>query len=345
MSGVAAERPRFEVLAVSADGVRRAGRLSTQHGSVATPVLGLAAPMGSVSGLTPTEVRALDVELLALSTYELQVRPGADWLGRHGGVHPLLGWSGPVLLGGGWPPDRVWPPGQAPRVTKANADGFTITSFVDGQPLRVTPELVVAAQAAMSADLVSAPAPLGRRSADWTLAWMRRAADGHAGMRSALFATLPPALPDALVRDLGTLPVAGVVVGIAELPRLRSLLPALWVRQLAESVGRRDLQGALEAGADLLTCVEPIDLALSGRTYLAGTDELLDLGSGPVDDPAPLDAACSCSTCAAGFSRGTLAHLVACQELLAPTLLTHHNLHVVQAEFAALRASLSPSVS
>jgi queuine tRNA-ribosyltransferase len=326
--------------------VRRTGRLTTQHGSLVTPVLGVAAPTGSVNGLTPTEVRALGVALAALSTYELQVRPGADWLGRHGGVHALLGWSGPVLLGGGWPPDRAWPPGQAPRVTRADADGFTITSFVDGQPLRITPELAIEAQEAMGADLVSAPVPLGGRSPDWTLAWMRRAADAHAGMGSALFVTVPSALSDAVVvRDLGGLPVAGAVVGMAELARARSLLPAPWARQLAEPVGRRDLQGALEAGADLLTCIEPIDLALSGRAYLAGTDELLDLGSSAVDDPSPLDDRCRCPTCAGGFSRGTLSHLIACQELVAPTLLTLHNLRVVQAEFAALRDSLSPGSS
>ncbi len=47
------------------------------------------------------------------------------------------------------------------------------------------------------------------------------------------------------------------------------------------------------------------------------------------------------ATCAGGFSRGTLSPLVRCQELLAPTLLSLHNLHVVQAEFAALRAASS----
>jgi queuine tRNA-ribosyltransferase len=337
--------PSFQVLALSADDVRRSGRLSTRHGSVTTPVLAVAARTGSVNGLTPSEVRGLGVELLALSTYELLVRPGTDWLGRCGGVHALLGWSGPALIGGGWPPDRAWSPGQLPRVIKADLDGFTITSFADGQALRITPELAIEAQQAMGADLASAPAPLGRCSPNWTLAWMRRAAKAHAGEASALFATVPAGLPAAVVRDLGALPFAGAVMHVGDLEHMRSLLPASWARQLAEPVGRRDLQAALEAGADLLTCVEPIDLALTGSAYLSGTDQVLDLGSNALDDPTPLDAACDCSTCAGGFNRGTLSHLVACQELLAPTLLGLHNLHVLRTEFAALRALLSASFS
>ncbi|MBV9354537.1 MAG: tRNA-guanine transglycosylase [Chloroflexi bacterium] len=337
--------PHFAVLARSADGARRTGRLATLHGSVTTPALVVTVQTGSVSGLTPSEVRRLGVGLLGASTYELLVRPGVDWLGRHGGVHAALGWSGPVLLGGGWPPDRAWRPGQAPRIVKADVDGFTITSFVDGQPLRVTPELATEAQEAMGADLASVPAPIARRSSEATFAWMRRAAEAHAGMRSALFATLPAGLSDATVWDLGALPFAGVVVGLGELPRVRSLLPASWLRQLATPIRRADLPTALEAGADLLASGEPTDLALTGRAYLAGTDQVLDLGSSAVDDPAPLDSACACSTCAGGFSRGMLSHLVGCQELLAPTLLALHNLDVVQAEFTALRALLGPSVS
>jgi queuine tRNA-ribosyltransferase len=337
--------PRFDMLAAAAGGARRTGLLTTRRGPIRTPALAVTVPSGSLSGATPSEVHASGVELLALSTYELLVRPGADWLGRHAGVHALLGWSGPVLLGDGWPPDRAWPSAQEPRVTKPDVDGFTITSFVDGRPLRMTPELAIDAQQAMGADLASAVAPLGRGALDWTPAWMRRAARAHAGMGSTLFASVPPGLSDAVVRELCALPFAGAVVGLGELARLRPLLPALWVRQLAEPVRRRDLQTALEAGADLLTCVEPIDLALAGRAYLSGTRQVLDLGSSAVDDATPLDAACGCSTCAGGFNRGTLAHLVRCQELLAPTLLALHNLHLLQAEFAALRVLVSPSVS
>jgi queuine tRNA-ribosyltransferase len=319
--------------------------VTTEHGSFDTPVLAVAAQTGSLSGLTPNEVRSLGVELVALSTYQLLVRPGAEWLGRHGGIHQLLAWPGPVLLGGDWPPARSWAAGQAPRITRADANGFTITSFVDGQALRITPELAMEAQEAMGADLVSAPAPLGRRAPEHTLAWMWRAAEAHAGMRSALFATLPSGLPAAVVADLSGLPFTGAEVSADILARVRSLLPSSWARQLTEPLRRSELRFAIEAGADLLSCVEPIDLALAGRAYLGSTDQVLDLGSSAVDDPAPLDAACGCSTCAGGFNRGTLAHLVACQELLAPTLLTLHNVHVVQAEFAALRASLSPRVS
>jgi queuine tRNA-ribosyltransferase len=57
------------------------------------------------------------------------------------------------------------------------------------------------------------------------------------------------------------------------------------------------------------------------------------------DDPRPLDPDCSCYTCRS-YSRAYIHHLLKCQEMLGPMLLTRHNLHYYQELMAGLRGAI-----
>jgi queuine tRNA-ribosyltransferase len=85
-----------------------------------------------------------------------------------------------------------------------------------------------------------------------------------------------------------------------------------------------DLVGAVLRGIDMFDCVLP---TRSGRTAQAftrgGTVNLRNARHAA--DPRPLDAECACATCT-GYSRAYLHHLVRAEEILAPMLLTLHNL-------------------
>jgi queuine tRNA-ribosyltransferase len=80
----------------------------------------------------------------------------------------------------------------------------------------------------------------------------------------------------------------------------------------------------IAAGVDMFDCVLPTRL---GRTGSAFTwDGRLNLRNARfARDPEPLDAVCTCPTCAR-FSRAYLRHLVTQHEVLALRLLTVHNL-------------------
>jgi queuine tRNA-ribosyltransferase len=56
-------------------------------------------------------------------------------------------------------------------------------------------------------------------------------------------------------------------------------------------------------------------------------------------DPRPLDAECACATCRQ-YSRAYLHHLVRAEEILAPMLLTQHNLRYYADLMAGLRAAI-----
>ncbi|HJU40291.1 MAG TPA: tRNA-guanine transglycosylase, partial [Tahibacter sp.] len=58
-------------------------------------------------------------------------------------------------------------------------------------------------------------------------------------------------------------------------------------------------------------------------------------------DTRPLDEACTCHTCASGFSRAYLRHLDKCNEILASQLATIHNLYYYQWLMAGLRDAIA----
>lgn len=59
-----------------------------------------------------------------------------------------------------------------------------------------------------------------------------------------------------------------------------------------------------------------------------------------VDDPRPLDEACSCPACSQ-YSRGYLSHLFRAKEMLGPILLTWHNLQYYQDLMKSLRDAIA----
>jgi queuine tRNA-ribosyltransferase len=100
-----------------------------------------------------------------------------------------------------------------------------------------------------------------------------------------------------------------------------------------------DIIGAVKRGIDLFDCVLP---TRSGRTAQAftrrGTVNLRNARHAA--DPRPLDPDCACGTCT-GYSRAYLHHLVRSQEILAPMLLTQHNLRYYQDLLSALRGAIA----
>jgi queuine tRNA-ribosyltransferase len=78
-------------------------------------------------------------------------------------------------------------------------------------------------------------------------------------------------------------------------------------------------------GVDMFDCVIPTSLAWQGTAFTS-TGRVKISRTEYRESQAPLDAECSCSTCAK-FTRAYLYHLMKCGEHLGPRLLTMHNLH------------------
>ena len=174
----------FDVLRL--DGAARRGRLRTPHGVVETPAFVAVGTQATVKGVDPAVVAAAGTQVLFANTYHLYLRPGADLVAAHGGLHRFMAWDRPILTdSGGFQvfslgasiehrvgkvanifPDE--PGGSragagAPRLATAagsmvevGEDEVRFVSHVDGSRHVFTPEKSIAVQRALGADVILA---------------------------------------------------------------------------------------------------------------------------------------------------------------------------------------------
>jgi queuine tRNA-ribosyltransferase len=148
----------------------RAGRITTAHGVVETPVFMPVGTRGTVKALTPEEVRDHGAQIILGNTYHLYLQPGHKLIARMGGLHAFMGWDGPILTdsGGfqvfslvyGGIADEVKgrrPSQQAqlkPGMVKVTEQGVIFRSYIDGSKHLFTPERSIEIQKGIGADII-----------------------------------------------------------------------------------------------------------------------------------------------------------------------------------------------
>jgi len=334
---------KFEVVAT--DGAARAGRLTTTHGVVETPVFMPVGTHGTVKALGPDDLRAAGAQIVLANTYHLFLRPGHEVVRELGGLHRFMGWDGVILTdSGGF---QVFSLSKRRKITDA---GVEFRSPVDGSTHFLSPEIAVEVQQALGADIMHpldeclaypASHEAAERSLELTLRWAARSKAAHVGRGAASQAMfgIVQGGTDVELRtraaratvELGFdgYAIGGMAVGepkqaMYDLTALvASLVPAGQPRYLMGVGKPEDLVEAVARGVDMFDCVLPTRNARNGQAFTA---------DGPVTlkqaryarAAAPLDAECSCYACR-DFSRAYLRHLFMSGELLAYRLLTLHN--------------------
>jgi queuine tRNA-ribosyltransferase len=350
---------RFELLATatSDDPVIRArrGRLHLTHGTVETPAFMPVGTAGTVKSLTPEDIAGTGAQMVLANTYHLWVRPGHRIIEGLGGLHRFMDWSGPILTdSGGY---QVF---SLEQMRKVSEDGVKFRSPVDGQWRNLTPEVAVEIQEALGVDVAMAfdeciewPASRERvvASTQRTTRWLKRClAARQRADRTALFGIVQGGFHEDLriahadelaALDLDGYAIGGLSVGeprtelFAAVGYTAPRLPADKVRYLMGVGYPHDIVDAVIAGVDLFDCVLPTRSARFGSAFTSAGRVTIKHGRFR-DDPRPLDAGCPCYTCAR-FSRAYLRHLFTSNEILAPRLLTLHNVTFYQRLVAQLR--------
>ena len=95
----AVDRVGFEVRVRR--GAARRGRLHTAHGGVETPAFVGVGTQATVKSVDPERVWETGTQVLFANTYHLYLRPGAERVAAHGGVHRFMGWDHPVMTDSG----------------------------------------------------------------------------------------------------------------------------------------------------------------------------------------------------------------------------------------------------
>lgn len=248
------------------------------------------------------------------------------------------------------------------HMRKITEEGVTFKSHLDGTKVLLTPERSMAVQEALGADVIMAfdecpPFPAEpeyvRRSLERTVRWLERCESARTRKDQALFAIVQGGISRDL-RELSlekTLPfstpgfaIGGLAVGESK----EEMFPivAFTAERLPEQKPRylmgvghpEDLVAGIALGVDMFDCVYP---TRTGRFGYALTDRgRLNLNSSaPRQQLEPLDTECDCYACR-HYTRAYLAHLVRAEEMLAPRMLSLHNLRYLHRLVERARAAI-----
>jgi len=341
------------------DGSARRGRLTTAHGAVETPAFMAVGTAATVKALTPEQVAETGTEIILGNTYHLMLRPGPERVARLGGLHRFMNWPGPILTdSGGY---QIM---SLAALRRIGEKGVTFKSHLDGQLYDLTPERAVEIQRLLDADIsmvldectpFPASQEVAAESMRLSLRWAARcraafeAPPGYGLFGIVQGGTYPPLRRESAAGlidiEFDGYAIGGLAVGEGQEVMFRVLeetLPALpedRPRYLMGVGKPADIVGAVARGIDMFDCVLP---TRSGRTAQAFTRRgALNLRNARhQEDPRPIDPDCACATCR-GHSRAYLNHLFRAEEILAPVLLTRHNLHYYQELMAGLRDAIA----
>lgn len=142
----------FKLEAKDKESKARAGKLTTAHGEINTPIFMPVGTVASVKGVHQSElINDIKAQIILGNTYHLYLRPGLDILKKAGGLHKFMNWQKPLLTdSGGY---QVY--SLAAR-RKLKEEGVTFSSHIDGSRHTFTPENNIDTQRIIGADIIMA---------------------------------------------------------------------------------------------------------------------------------------------------------------------------------------------
>ena len=331
----------------SKDGKARTGKITTPHGEVETPVFMPVGTQATVKTMTPEELEAIGSEIILGNTYHLFLRPGDDLVAKFGGLHKFMNWKKPILTdSGGF---QVFSLGA---IRKIKEEGVEFRSHIDGSKQFISPEKSIHIQNNLGSDIVMLfdECPPGMSTEEYlvpsierTTRWAKRCVEAHKRPdEQGLFAIVQGGIYEELREKsrkelmemdeyFSGYAIGGLAVGEPRDDMYRVLdyivekLPENKPRYLMGVGEPVDMLEAVEAGVDMMDCVQPTRIGRHG-TVFTKYGRLVIKNACYSEDPRPLDEGCDCYVCR-NYTRGYIRHLFKSQEILGSRLATYHNLY------------------
>lgn len=354
----------------------RAGLITTDHGTIETPIF---MPVGTVASVKAVHFHELKEDIKAQiilgNTYHLYLRPGLEVLEQAGGLHKFNGWDKPILTdSGGYQVFSL----SANR--KLKEEGAYFRSHIDGSKHLFTPENVVDIQRIIGADIMmafdecppgDAPYDYAKKSLALTHQWLKRGVkhfdetEGKYGYSQTFFPIVQGCVyPDLrkqsaeFVASLGWEgnAIGGLAVG-EPTPKMyemievvNEILPKDKPRYLMGVGTPQNILEAIERGVDMFDCVMP---TRNGRNGMLFTSEgIMNMRNEKwKNDFSPLDIN-GTSYVDHAYTKAYLRHLFISKELLAMQIASIHNLafylwlvgearkQIIQGTFAAWKKEM-----
>lgn len=170
---------KFELNQTDSNTKARAGTITTDHGTIETPIFMPVGTVGSVKGVHQRELKKdINPDIILGNTYHLYLRPQTDILEKAGGLHKFMNWDRNILTdSGGY---QVY---SLSANRKIKEEGVKFKSHIDGSYHVFTPENVMEIQRNIGADIIMAfdectPYPCdynyAKRSMHMTHRWLDR---------------------------------------------------------------------------------------------------------------------------------------------------------------------------
>lgn len=345
-------------------GLARVGIIHTPHGDIKTPAFVGAATRATVKALTMKQLRDLGSEAILANTYHLLLAPGPELIEQVGGFANFTAWHGPSFTDSGGFQMLSLPS------ARIDQDGVTFKSHINGDLLRMTPEISMQAQWQIGADIHMAfdqaadsrDHAVMQRAMENTHAWLpRNLAEHERQKHHAEAKNLPPQYLYAVVQGglfedlrrqsaefMKDQPVDGFGLGslyttlenAPEIIKLNNeILPIEKPRHLLGMGSEpRDLVLGVKYGCDTFDCVGPTRMARNGALYTK--NGRINIKNARFrTDFSPVDPTCSCECCK-NYNKAYLHHLFKVDEITAKTLASIHNEHFVVHLCKTLRQSL-----
>lgn len=328
----------------------RAGRITTEHGEIQTPIFMPVGTVGSVKAVHMQELRRdIDAQIILGNTYHLFMRPGLEIIEQAGGLHRFNGWDRPILTdSGGY---QVF---SLSGTRKIKEEGVTFQSHIDGSRHLFTPENVVDIQRTIGADIVmafdectpgTADYDYARLSMERTHRWLARGY-GHFletepkyGYSQTFFPIVQGCVYEDLRRqsaefvrgfDAEGYAIGGLAVGeptekMYEMVELvNDILPEDRPRYLMGVGTPANILESIARGVDMFDCVMP---TRNGRNGMIFTEEgIINFKNRKwATDFSPIQEGTGCFV-DEQYTKAYLRHLFVAGELLAMQIASIHNL-------------------
>ena len=140
---------QFQLQHTDKNSKARAGKISTDHGDILTPIFMPVGTAGSVKAVTQQQLHQdVKAQIILGNTYHLFLRPGLEVMEAAGGLHKFMGWNRPILTdSGGY---QVF---SLSGTRKLSEEGALFQNHINGSKHLFTPEFVMDIQRIIGADI------------------------------------------------------------------------------------------------------------------------------------------------------------------------------------------------
>jgi len=360
----------FELLTTDATTHARAGRITTDHGVIETPIFMPVGTVASVKGVQQRELaQDINADIILGNTYHLYLRPTTSILEQAGGLHKFMHWDRNILTdSGGY---QVY---SFSSTRKIKEEGVRFKSHIDGSYHFFSPEKSMEIQRSIGADIIMAfdectPYPCeyayAKRSMHMTHRWLDRCISyleenaPKYGYSQSLFpivqGSVYPDLRRASAEYIASKGADGNAIGglsvgepaekmyeITEI--VCDILPKDKPRYLMGVGTPINILENIALGVDMFDCVMPTRNARNGMLFTAhGTINIKNKKW--ENDFSPIDEN-GYTFVDTYYTKAYLRHLFAAEEFLGKQIATIHNLgfylwlvrearkHILQGDFS-----------